>query len=274
MLCIFLNGCGKTPEKKPPQNTEKQQASQKPKEPKELKEITQEIESILQEAEKKQKIQENAGQSKDQDQQGQGSSQAQSGSEGNQQQSRQKGAQQDNQKSQTENWTKEEKSVKSIHEKWNSLETAAVKAGASDSLIMEFETNLDNLTNKVMEKSIMEVPDAANELYGSTVKIADLFQTDNPPPADMLKYFTQKSLLTIEADNWTEAGNNARELKKHWEKVKTMMDQGGAQLNTQMDYAIADFEQSIEKKNKDVARIKGEIVLSNIEKIIKELKKK
>jgi hypothetical protein len=51
------------------------------------------------------------------------------------------------------------------------------------------------------------------------------------------------------------------------------MGKEGARLNTQMDYAISDFGQSIGKKNKDVAKIKGEILLSNIEKIIKELKK-
>lgn len=269
-FCIFLNGCGKSPEKKPPQNTQKQESSQKPKEPEELKDITKDIESILKEAEKKQEIQENPSQSEGQNKQGQESSQE---GEGEEQPSQPKDAEKDSQKSEIENWTKEEKAVQSIHEKWNSLETATVEAGGQDSLITEFEINLDNLTNQVMGKNIMGTQKAANELYGSTIKIADLYQTDNPPPADMMKYFTQESLLAIEEDNWADARSSAQDLKKQWEKVKTMLDKNGAELSTQMDYAIYDFDQSINKKNKDVAKIKGDIVLSNIEKIIKELKK-
>ncbi|HHT62759.1 MAG: hypothetical protein ACOX4H_06830 [Bacillota bacterium] len=266
LLCIFLGGCGKNAEKKPPQNTQEQGSVQKPKEPDQLKDITKEIEGIFLEAKKKSEMQEKPSQ-------GQKSSQTESGGGGNKQQGSQTGSGKESQKSKTEDWAKEEKSIKNIHKKWNSLEVDIVKAGAADSLIQEFEINLDNLTNQVMARSIMGTQKAANELYGSIVKIAALYQTDNPPPADMLKYFTQKSLLAIEEYNWAEAASNNQNLKKQWEKVKTLMGKEGARLNTQMDYAISDFGQSIGKKNKDVAKIKGEILLSNIEKIIKELKK-
>jgi len=270
-FCTFINGCGKSPEKKPSPNAQKQESAQKPKEPKELKDITKDIESILKEAQKKQEMKENPNQS-DQKKQGQESTQAPSGG-GEKDQGQQKDSEQDSKKSETQNWTGEEKAVQSIHQKWNVLETATVKAGAEDSLVMEFETNLDNLTNQVMEKSIIETQKAANKLYGSAIKIAGLFQTDNPPQADMMKFFTQESLLAIEEDNWPKAEENAQNLKKQWEKVKTLLNKEGAQLSTQMDYAIYDFDQSITKRNKYVAVIKGEIVLSNIEKIKEELKK-
>lgn len=273
LFCSFLNGCGKSPEQKPLPNTQKQESSQKPKEPAQLKDITKEIESIFKEAEKKQEMMAQPGQSENQNKQGQESSENQSGESGGKQQNQQKGSEQNSQKDETENWTGEEKAVQNIHEKWNSLETAVVKAGADDSLITEFETNLDDLTNQVMGKNIAGAQKALNELYGSTIKIADLYQTDHPPQADMMKYFTQKALLSIEKDNWADAGSNAQDLKSQWEKVKTMMDEKGAQLGIQMDYAIQDFDQAIHKENKDVAKIKGEILLSNIEEITKELKK-
>ena len=276
---FFSGGCGKSPEKKPSQNEQKQETSQKPKEPKELKDITKEIEGIIAESEKKKEAKESPGQAQEQNKQGQESSNSQSGAgeekKQSQEQSQDQGEQkkQENQQGTAQDWSKEEKAVRSIHEKWNALETSAVKAGASDSLIAEFETNLDHLTNQVMEKNITETPKSANELYGSAIKIADLYETDNPPPADMLKYFTQKSLMDIEEKKWAEAQSNAGDLKRQWEKVKTMMGQGGATLNTQMDYAITDFLQAIEKENKDVATIKGEVLLLNIEKITEELKK-
>ncbi|MEL7568737.1 MAG: hypothetical protein AAGU27_28255 [Dehalobacterium sp.] len=271
-FCTFINGCNKSPEKKPPQSAQNQESAQKPKEPKELKDITKDIESILKEEQKKQEIKEKPNQSEEQNKSGHESAQTQSG-EGEKQQGQQKEAKQDSQKSGMQDWTKEEKAVQSIHQKWNLLETFAVKAGAEDSLIMEFETNLDSLTNQVMEKNIMETQKSANKLYGSAIKIDELFQTDNPPQADMMKYFTKESLLAIEEDNWLDAERNVQNLKKQWEKVKTMLDKEGAQLSTQMDYAIHDFDQSITKRNKYVAMIKGEIVSSNIEKIIEEIKK-
>lgn len=268
---LFINGCGKEPEKKPSGNAQNQ-ASQKPKEPREIKDITKNIEAIQKGMEEKQESQGNSGQAQEQGKQSQGASQSQSG--GNDQQKEQKDQGESGQKSGLEDWSEEEKAVKSIHEKWNSLETSAVKARGEDSLIMEFETNLDGLTNQVMEKSIMGTRVAANELYGSTVKIADLFQTNNPPSADMLKYYAEKSLLAIEDDNWAAGDKNIQDLKKQWEKVKTMLGKNKGELSIQMDYAISDFGQSINKKNKEVAKIKGEIVLANIEKIIKDLKEK
>jgi hypothetical protein len=278
---VLCSGCGKEPEKKPPQQAGEQQGSQKPKEPKELKDITKDIESILKEAEKKQKMQEKPqaeqqGQQQnkqDKQEQGQQSQTGQGGEEGKQQssqQGQQQGGQQETQKM-MQDWSKEEKAVEGIHQKWNSLETAVVKAGAEEALIAEFETNLDNLTDQVMSKSLRGTQKAANELYGSSVKIADHFQTNNPPPADMLKYYTQNSLLAIEEGNWTDAAANTQDLRKQWEKVKTMLDKDSAQLITQMDYAISDFDQSIMKQNKEVAKIKGKIVLTNTEKIIKKM---
>ncbi|ATW24823.1 hypothetical protein [Candidatus Formimonas warabiya] len=268
----FLGGCRKGAEKKPAPSQGKQETSQKPKEPKELTAINKEIESILKETEKKLALQDKtvgaASQNK-QDQESKTSSQPGD----KKQESQQKKEEKKSPEKTLQDWSKEEKAMENIHKKWNSLETSAVKAGAADSLIEAFETDLDRLTGEIMKKSILGTRNAANELYGNSTKIAKLYQTNNPPDVDMMKYFTRKSLLNMEEDQWEGARKSVQDLETQWDKVKPMMDEKTAKLIAPTDYSIHDFARSIEQKNKDVAQIKGEIVLTNIDRLTKEIQK-
>lgn len=252
----FLGGCNEKSENSPPESSETK------KEPQELEKITKNIELIIKEVEKKQELAKKPPEEKSPP------------SEKSQGEPKDKENQQDKkQEDPLQNWDKEEKYVTEIHEKWNVLEIEATKEGADDALKNEFETNLDTLTDHIMAKNIMDTLISANELYGSTTKIADLYKTSNPPEADMMKYYTQKALFAIEEEDWTKAAESAQSIKSPWKKVKIKMGEKGAKLINPMEYSIEDFDKAIEKENKEVATIKGNIVLSNIEKVIKEVEK-
>lgn len=270
LASVVLEGCKKEPEKSPPKSPGTQETQGKEKEPEELKEITKNIESLIKETQKKQEMAKKPPEEEGK-QKPQGSKQDAGG--GSQEGGQQQGQQEQQQEDPLKNWDKEEKSVTDIHKKWNTLEIEAVKIGVDDTLRNEFEDNLDSLTDAIMAKDITNTLKTANELYGSAVKIADFYQTNNPPETDMMKYYTQKALLFIEEENWEEAAGNVNSLKKQWEKVKIMMGDRGATLMAQMDYGIMDFMKSIEKQNKEVGKIKGEIVIGNIEKVAKEVEK-
>ena len=250
MLClfpIFISSCGRPEKKLAPKNEKTEQSGEKTPTPKELEEITTNIESIIKSMEQKTSSQssgENGG----------GSVQKNQG-----------------QKNPLKDWQEEEKMVTDIHKKWNPLEIEVVKSGAGDNLRSEFELNLDSLTDQIMSQNVAGTLTSANELYGSTSKIAGLFQTNNPPQADMLKYYTRKTLLFVEAEDWTSAQEMIGNITQQWDKVKTMLGEKNAGLTTQMDYAIKDLSDSIDKENKEVTKIKIGIIMDNIEKVIKEI---
>ncbi|MGI6065734.1 MAG: hypothetical protein ACOYI2_04500 [Bacillota bacterium] len=255
MLClftIFISGCGKPEKKLAPKNGKTEQSSEKAQKPKELEEITTNIEEIIKSAEQKASSQ-TGGESSGSNNQG-GSEQKNQG-----------------QKDPLKDWQQEEKMVTDIHKKWNPLEIEVVKAGADDNLLSEFELNLDSLTDQIMSQNITGTLTVANELYGSASKIAGLFQTNNPPQADMLKYYTRKTMLFVEGDKWVDAQNMVGSITQQWDKVKTMLEGKNSGLTTQMDYVIKDLSDSIDRQNKEVTKIKIEIIMDNIEKVIKEI---
>ncbi|MDD2498295.1 MAG: hypothetical protein PHY90_09240 [Desulfitobacteriaceae bacterium] len=256
MLClfpIFISSCGRPEKKLAPNNENTEQSSAKTQKPKELEEITTNIESIIENVEQK--------------------SSSQSGGESGGSSNNQGGSEQQNQdqKDPLKDWQEEEKMVKEIHKKWNPLEIEVVKSGAGDNLRNEFELNLDSLTDQIMSQNVAGTLTSANELYGSASKIAGLFQTNNPPQADMLKYYTRKTLLFVEAEEWIAAQEMIGSITQQWDKVKTMLGEKNAGLTAQMDYAIRDLSNSIDKENKEVTKIKIEIIMDNIEKIVKEI---
>jgi hypothetical protein len=87
----------------------------------------------------------------------------------------------------------------------------------------------------------------------------------------MLKYYTRKTLFFVEAEDWTSAQEMIGNITQQWDKVKTMLGEKNAGLTTQMDYAIKDLSDSIDKENKEVTKIKIGIIMDNIEKVIKEI---
>lgn len=257
LFVLFTPGCRKEPEKKP----ESPSQSEKQPQPKELKQLIKNIETIIQEVEKKQSIVKNLPGDQKNSETGNNTGQDQSNKNSSPQ------------KNPLNDWKKEEKKVIDIHKQWNSLETKAVKAGADEKLRNKFETNLDSLTDTIMNHDIMKTLFSANELYGSATEISALFKTENPPPADMLKYYGQKVLFSVQEENWPQAAQNTADLQNQWEKTKILLDEKKADLGTSLDYGITDLTRSIKMENKNISIIKGEIVLENIEKIIKEMSK-
>lgn len=270
LTTAFPGGDKKTSETSSPEPPENQEFQGKENEPKELKEITKNIESIIMEVRKKQEMAKKPPQEQNASQ---GDGKQDSSGDKQYQGWGQQSEQGNTQENPLQNWDKEEKSVTEIHKKWNILEIEVIKAGANNTLRNEFETDLNTLTNKIMAKDIMETLKTANKLYGIITKISDLYQSRNPSEVDMMKYYTQKALFAIEEENWAEAANNINYLKELWEKTKIMMGEEGAKLMVQMDYGIIDFSKSIENQNKAVGRIKGEIIMDNIEKVVAKIEK-
>lgn len=261
-LLFIVQGC-KKPEKVPIKNKNPQQGQTKPEEPEELKTIISNIEAIIKELENKKEIALKP--------------QGETQEEPNQEEKTSSKEKEKKKEEPFKNWSKEEKNLKELHKSWNIVEMEAVKAGASDSLREEFENNLYILTDKIMNKNISESIIWANELYGSTAKIAQLFKTSNPPEGDIMKYYTTKALLAVEKNNWEEAKNNIEYLHQEWEKIKILMEDKDMQLVGEMDFSIGNMLDTIDIKNKEAGKIKGEIIISNIEKVSKriaEIKKK
>ncbi|SMB96114.1 hypothetical protein SAMN00017405_1457 [Desulfonispora thiosulfatigenes DSM 11270] len=264
-LLLQITGCSKAPEKSPAKD--KKGASEQENAPKELEDIQTNIEEIITDIEKKNEFAQDPQKDQTENQKDSSNEQKKSGDDKAQEK------QPKSKENPLTNWQKEEKSARDIHLKWNTAETSVVKVDITNTLRNEFENNLNFLTDNIISKNINESLKSANELYGTTIKINELYKNNDVPRVEILKYYTKRALLEVEESKWPEAKEDIKKLATEVEKVNLIMDKKENKLLLQLDYSVHDFLQAVEINNKEVAKIKGEIVMKNINSVIKKIAK-
>jgi len=199
----------------------------------------------------------------------------QKSSKGGQKQGQQQ-QQQDKQQSQNQGvqqaqfsikWQDFEKSIKTLNELWNNYEPQAKKDGASDVLIYKFETQLNTLTNTVMAHNEDGTLLAANDLYQYYSQFLNLYRHKAPPEIKEVKYYMQQILIYAEAGKWENAATLLENMEKAWQTAKSRMQKPDEKLNERINYAMEDFLQAVKQKDLELVKLKGEILLKNLEKI-------
>jgi len=196
----------------------------------------------------------------------------QSSSQADQKQDKEKQDQQ--QESQTQGmqqnqikWQNFEKTIKALNELWNKYEPQAKKDGAPDTLISQFEKQLNMLTSSIMahdeEKTLMD----ANELYQYYSQFFNLYKHQAPPEIKEIKYYVQEILINAEAGKWEETATLLMSMEKAWQTAKSRMEKPDHELNAKIDHAMEDFSEVVQQKDLQLVKIKGEILLKNVEEI-------
>jgi hypothetical protein len=184
------------------------------------------------------------------------------------QQKQQKSQNQDVQQTQlTINWQDFEKRIKALNELWNNYEPQAKKDGAPDVLISQFEKQLNTLTSTIMARNEEETLVAANGLYQYYPQFFNLYRHKAPPEIKEIKYYLQEILINAEAGKWEDAAALLENMEKAWQTAKSRMQKPDHELNERIDHAMQDFSQVVKQKDLQLVKIKGEILLKNVEKV-------
>ncbi|WP_252228226.1 hypothetical protein [Caldicoprobacter algeriensis] len=184
------------------------------------------------------------------------------------QQKQQKSQNQDVQQTQlTINWQDFEKRIKALNELWNSYEPQAKKDGAPDVLISQFEKQLNTLTSTIMARNEEETLVAANGLYQYYPQFFNLYRHKAPPEIKEIKYYLQEIVINAEAGKWEDAAALLENMEKAWQTAKSRMQKPDHELNERIDHAMQDFSQVVKQKDLQLVKIKGEILLKNVEKV-------
>lgn len=167
----------------------------------------------------------------------------------------------------TVNWEDFEKKIKTLNELWNGYESEAKKDGAHDRLISQFEKQLNALTGTVMAHNEEETLTAANGLYQYYYQFFNLYRHNAPPEIKEMKYYIQEILINAEADKWEDAIPLLTNMDKAWQTAKSRMQKPNKELNARIDNAMQDFSQVVQQKDLHLVKIKGAILLKNVEKV-------
>jgi ElaB/YqjD/DUF883 family membrane-anchored ribosome-binding protein len=272
-LVLSLTSCSKILGKDG--NKEKSQSKQQQKKepPRALTDMEKDTDKMIQEIQKireqrAQMIRQQTSMSK---QEGNKTQQKPNGNSGGQQQGKQQGQQQKSQSQQQNQpsikWQEFEKNIKKLNTLWNSYEPEAKKDGASETLISKFEVQLNMLIGSVMSHDEQATLLAANELYQYYSQFLNLYKHKAPPEIKEVKYYLQQVLIHAEARQWESTLTLVENMEKSWQSAKGRMEKPDKKLNERIDYAIQDFAHAVKQKELQLTKLKGEILLKNIEKI-------
>jgi len=284
---VNLPGCSsKSAEKKPAASSE-----QKPKAPPALKNIASELDTIIDELDKKVKAlkpelykntrldpaEQQGGQSQEQEEstdksethsQGQsGSVEDKGGSEGS---SKGQGAS----PSTASNWQKEYMSLKNIHNAWNSLEPDAVEGGLSVNSRNAFEKALQELTTGISNEKLEESLMAAINLYKYYAELTQVFKTQVPPEFYQVKHVVMAGIFEAGRGDWTKAQAYLPAIEEHWAHLKMQAKDTDPKVLSCTEFALKDLEDAIKAQQIEMVVIKGEIAMNNLKSLEEKLSSK
>lgn len=302
ILLTIITGCneifGKSSE-----NQSKQNQEQKKSPPKTLTSLENTTESMYKEiqevidkrAEQQQEEQEQAGQQQKEQQTGeqqvnQQSNQQQQNSEEQQgqkdnsnkedsQEDEQKGQQSSSEKKQEQksdknqdkpasiDWNSMKKNVENLQNTWSNYASVAMKDGASNEIIREYENQLDLVTTKVMERQEESLLNAVNDLYKYYPKFLDLYKHQAPPNLKEMKYYIRKIIIESQSDQWLESNKALDAIKQAWETAKARMEKPNQDMNQKVQTALDSFSRSVQQQNKHLVKLKGEILINILEEV-------
>ena len=208
-----------------------------------------------------------------QEEQGQGQ---QDGQQGQQSGGQQQGQGQQEQKQEPQqtpepipepDWTELESMTESLHENWNTYEPKAKSDGAMSETIKSLEEQLITLTEQIMARNEEKTLVAANTLYSYYPEFLKLYSHNQPPEVKEVKSLTRQIILYGQQDKWEETKPLLEKMKPAWQEAKIKIKKPDKDLNSKIEAALYDFNYVVSAKKINLAKIKGNILINNLEQV-------
>ena len=164
-------------------------------------------------------------------------------------------------------WNSMKKNVENLQKTWSNYASVAMKDGASNEIIREYENQLDLVTTKVMERQEDSLLNAVNDLYKYYPKFLDLYKHQAPPNLKEMKYYIRKIIIESQSDQWLESNKALDAIKQAWETAKARMEKPNQDMNQKVQTALDSFSRSVQQQNKHLVKLKGEILINILEEV-------
>lgn len=206
----------------------------------------------------------------DQDkQQEKGQQQGNGQKSGQQEDNRQESKQQKDEQKEKDAWMKADKAINDLHYKWNDLLPEVTKKGADLKLVDAFDNSLNNLTTEAESRNKDKVLALANKLYSHIPDLYSLYHSKIPPEVKRMIYFTRNVMLESEKDNWEQVERDTESLEKTWTLFRNTVEDEQKKTGDKLNFSIYELKKVVSEKNRQLADIKGRIVLNNIGELSK-----
>lgn len=309
MLCMSIVFSGCPGKEQGEENNQTSQKEENKKDPSKLKELQGSIESMfamltgIPEKDLKSVQKEEEQKSKQQSQQGgeQSGQQGQSGSQQGEQEGGQQGEQSSQQNSQKQtsigsqqkskkaqkdgtnksilettievDWEKALKDVQKIHLLWNEYMVQAAKYEVAKIYIDKFDSTLNQLTNLIIMRKKEEAAIKTNDLNFLLIDFWAVYDKKSSPELMKLKFLVRNIILYASAKKWDKAAENYNLAKNSLQTVRAVSKKEEQDKINSLDFSILEMEKVIKVKDYPLTRLKGKLVIDNINEIEKKEEK-
>lgn len=159
--------------------------------------------------------------------------------------------------------------VEKMHYQWNNLMPLAIKKGAKNDLINNFDNALNNLSSTVNSKDKMKTLLSANGVYAYIPDLYSLFDAKTSPQIKRIRYYSRSAILNSLTANWGQADSDITNLKSVWALYKSGISKDQQEIANKLDLSIYELEKVVKERNAQLVSLKGQVELSNTEALEK-----
>lgn len=134
-------------------------------------------------------------------------------------------------------------------------------------MIDGFKERLNVLSEVAESENVDRVLQEANTLYGYYSHFFNLYKHHAPPEIKILKSLTRQIMLNGENQNWTNTDKLLEQMQAIWLTAKSRMENADIALNEKIDCAIDDLASVAKNKKSLLVRLKGGILLQNLDQV-------
>lgn len=123
-------------------------------------------------------------------------------------------------------------------------------------------------------KEDLQIINSSVEVTKYIPEFMSLFKSTVPPNIYKLKYFVRHLTIAAKQESWEEVSTSFDEFKQLWDTVESDATEADSDLKIQLKQGIDELENVIKTENVNLVGIKSNLLIGNIESLIKKIEEK
>ncbi len=166
-----------------------------------------------------------------------------------------------------------EKGIGNLHKTWNGSQPELLKRGADKKVIDVASEALNEATTTLDSKNGLAFLKALNGFYRYMPELEEKMEPQTPPGLMRLTYYARDILYSTFSNETQTANDDMDMIQEEWAAVKPQLKKGGEDEINRMEVSIDELKNSLDEQNKNLIKIKADIVLDDIRTLKAKQKK-
>jgi TolA-binding protein len=166
-----------------------------------------------------------------------------------------------------------ERNIGTIHKIWNRVQPELLKKGADRADIDAASDALNRATATMDSKDGLAFLKTINQFYRYIPDIEENMHPQTPPGLMRITYYARNILYGAFEDDQKTVSGEMPKIEDEWAAVKPQLKKGSESQINQLEVSIDELQNSLEEQNKNLIKIKTDIVLDDIKALVEKQKK-